>query len=202
MLPYMTPDPSDVNPGADAAKTPFDRDLLILLVSAIVVLVILAGTGVCLGGFTGIFFLIAAAGYVGGWTNAVMSDNNFVWPRTDETKTIRPGFIKNILAGMVAAVASWGLYGPFSDLCIMGCTKPPADVSLTVTALFSAIIIGFGGARWLSSEADKKLLTKAAALSQLSEKDEAASAKIGTSSPAEVLRTVSEVYNKQKGTKI
>lgn len=78
----------------------------------------------------------------------------------------RPGYIGNILIGAVAAIVSWGLYGPFSAAYLFG-TSPvpettPQKFGLTLSAFVGAVLVGVGGAKWLSDEVDKRLLKAAA----------------------------------------
>jgi hypothetical protein len=177
----------------------FDPSLFLLLVSAIVIMVVLIGIAFSFrDSIVGIIVLVAVAGYVGGGINAVMSDNSFVWPSTDETKAIKPGFIRNILVGMVAAVVSWGLYGSFADTCILGCEGQQVKVSLTITALLSAVLIGMVGARWLSAEADKKLLNKAVSLSLASDKQPETGCEMSSASPSDIYAAVNSIYQKNK----
>jgi hypothetical protein len=102
---------------------------------------------------------IAVAGAIGGIGNALISDNGFLFPKTDQVGgggILRPGFLGNIAIGAMAAVISWALYGSTG-------TKTLTDtVSPTVAALGGAMLIGVGGARWLTNEVDKSLLRTAA----------------------------------------
>ena len=169
----------------------FNATLLGLLGAVLLIIVILGVIGYLLGGTAGVVIFVIVAGFIGGGINAMITDNGFFLPDMaavgDET-IIRPGFVGNILAGIVAAVVSWGLYGSFASTCIIGCSGTQAPVSLTFTAFVGAILVGMGGARWLSNEADKKMLTKAAALSQLSDKNVSAATNMATATPAQALR--------------
>jgi hypothetical protein len=117
-------------------------------------------------GIWGIFMILTLAGGLGGVINALMTDNGFVFPKWEDAngnKIWRPGMLGNVIIGAVAAVISWGLYGPFADYVFIGApTANPAIPYLTVSAFVGAILIGVGGARWLSNEVDKKLLKSAA----------------------------------------
>ena len=116
---------------------------------------------------------IALAGAVGGVVNALMTDNGFALPKSEPTSTgttvLRPGYLGNVLIGAVAAVVSWGLYGPFSAYFIAGTPQAmatnasPDRVGLSLASLVGGVLIGVGGARWLSNEVDKNLLRAAAA---------------------------------------
>ncbi len=107
--------------------------------------------------------IICAAGVLGGLINALLSDNGFLLPRTqpvDGLSIVRPGFLGNILIGIVAAALSWGLYGPLSAFELFN--PPSTPVSFTLASLVGAALVGVAGARWITNEIDKKLLTAAA----------------------------------------
>jgi membrane associated rhomboid family serine protease len=135
----------------------------------------------------GIVFL---AGAIGGVINALMTDNGFIVPKNEEASGIkiwRPGVIGNVLIGAVAAVISWGLYGPFTDFVIMG-KQDTEDPSLKVAAFVGAILVGVAGAKWLSNEVDKKLLKAAAAAAVTGQPAADAPAKMMAGSPANALK--------------
>jgi hypothetical protein len=90
-------------------------------------------------------------------------------------------------------VVSWGLYGPLSPYYIIGTEQAlaanalPETVGLTLAALVGAIMIGIGGARWLTSEVDKNLLRATAAQAASSKPSAAASQQIAIATPAQAL---------------
>jgi hypothetical protein len=143
------------------------------------------------------FFIVLIAGAVGGAVNALMTDNGFLRPKMEKvdekTSIFRPGYLGNILIGAVAAVVSWGLYGPLSPYYIIGTEQAlaanalPETVGLTLAALVGAIMIGIGGARWLTSEVDKNLLRATAAQAASSKPSAAASQQIAIATPAQAL---------------
>ena len=53
-----------------------------------------------------------------------MTDNFLFLPKSekanDKTSIFRPRYLGNVLTGAVAAVISWGLYGPLSAYYIVG----------------------------------------------------------------------------------
>lgn len=124
--------------------------------------------------------IVMFAGGVGGVVSAILSeDRGFVLPTkvdTDGKTVVRPGFIGLVLVGAVAAVLSWGLYGPLADQNVFGGKDPVAggdvvattsddlddDFGLTLSALAGAVLVGIGGSKWLSTEVDKRLLEQAA----------------------------------------
>ncbi len=126
--------------------------------------------------------LIGAAGAVGGFVNAFLSDNGFLLPqkqRSGEATIIRPGFLGNVFSGAVAACVSWGLYGSFAN-------KGLSDrIDLPLSALVGGVLVGIVGSRWLTNEVDKRLLRAAA--SEAARKSPGASVDIMKSTPAEAL---------------
>jgi hypothetical protein len=100
--------------------------------------------------------LISLAGGLGGLVNAILSDNGFVTPKWRHDVWC-PGFFSNILLGAVAAFISWALYGSGAGVDI-GETTERTLISLRFSALAGAFVVGIAGAKWLTSEVDKKLL--------------------------------------------
>lgn len=112
-----------------------------------------------------LLLIIFGVGAVGGFINALISDNGFVLPKST-AGILRPGFIGNMLIGGVAAAISWSLYGPLASLPLIsvGAADPaPVKGELTLAAMGGAILVGVAGARWLSNEVDKALLRTAGA---------------------------------------
>jgi hypothetical protein len=144
-----------------------------------------------------ILVVVFVAGALGGIINALMSDNGFVLPRSADTtdgRIVRPGFIGNILIGGVAAVVSWGLYGPFAAYPLIGGTVPAGAeaVMLSLSAFVGAVLVGVGGARWLTNEVDKTMLRAAASQAAAGAADNDKAAKIMTASPAQALSLTSQ----------
>ena len=142
--------------------------------------------------------LVFAAGAVGGVINALISDNGFIFPKSesagDGATVLRPGYLGNVLIGAVAAVISWGLYGPLSAFFIAGTPQAlatnatPEKVGLSLAALVGAILVGVGGARWLSNEVDKRLLRAAAAEAANKPSDPPKAQRIMGATPAQALK--------------
>jgi len=139
-----------------------------------------------------IIVLIAGAGALGGITNAVSTDNSFALPRPikdgDTTVAWQVGVIGNALTAAVAAVVSWGLYGPAGAFLVIG--TPPAGTpvvpaTLTVATLMTALLIGYGGARWLTNEVDKRILKATAAAAASGDADKDKAMRIANSNPAD-----------------
>lgn len=113
--------------------------------------------------------VVFAAGAVGGVVNAVTTENGFVLPRRELVNGVwvwRPGFLVNVFVGGVAGAVSWGLYGPFATQYVIGGPGINADIGLSLAALAGAVLVGVAGARWLTSEADKKWLRALATASR------------------------------------
>ena len=142
--------------------------------------------------------IIFLAGAVGGVVNALISDNGFILPRTEQTGEggiIRPGFLGNILIGGIAACVSWGLYGPFAAVTIVGgpasgAGSGGAAAGLLLSSLVGAVLVGVGGARWLTNEVDKKLLRAAAGAAAGTPPSSDLAAKMANATPAGALRMI------------
>jgi hypothetical protein len=134
--------------------------------------------------------LILAAGAVGGLVNTLMMEGKLRLPGY-EAGVFCPGFIGNVVVGAFAALISWALYGAGAGIEL---ARQSADareaLSMTVGALAGAALVGVGGARWLSSEIDAKLLR--ASINFTAEKTLTADQRgVVASAPAiDVLRTV------------
>lgn len=137
-----------------------------------------------------IIFIIFAAGAIGGVINALLTDNGFILPKYEDAsgnKILRPGVVGNVLIGAIAAVISWGLYGPFASYLILPSKPTENDPSLSLAALVGGVLIGIAGAKWLSNEVDKKLLKATAGAAAAGHSSTDASIKIMTASPAKAL---------------
>ncbi len=115
---------------------------------------------------------VAIAGGIGGVLNALMTDKGFRLPSmvvVDANTILQPGWIGNVVIGAIAAVISWGLYGPLASYTIAGTTQAitsaansPEKIGLALSSLVGAVLVGVAGARWLTNEVDKNLLRAAA----------------------------------------
>jgi hypothetical protein len=145
--------------------------------------------------------IILLSGAFGGIINAIVSDNGFIRPReetVDNVTIIRPGFAGNILLGAVAAFISWGLYGAFSGAIIYGSeTGLVANISLSISTVAGAILIGIGGARWLTNEVDKTLLRTAAVTAAASRSSYEESQRIAISTPAQAFNIAKKMYEER-----
>ncbi len=141
--------------------------------------------------------IIFVSGAVGGMVNALLSDNGFILPQReaqDNSRIIRPGFLVNVFIGGIAALVSWGLYGPFAEVFIIGGTNDPdiGTMGLSLSSLVGALLIGIGGARWLTNEVDKKLLRAAAGKAASGQANDQKAVRISTASPAEAFKIAAE----------
>jgi hypothetical protein len=104
--------------------------------------------------------LVVGSGAIGGVLNAFLTENGFILPRK-ESGIICPGFLSNVLVGALAAFASWASYGSGAGVELaksVSVGSPRAEISLTFSALAGAFFVGVAGARWITNEADKRLL--------------------------------------------
>lgn len=131
---------------------------------------------------------VLAAGVVGGALNALFTDNGFVFPTTKDG-VLRPGFIGNVFTGGVGALVSWGLYtaSAFTLFGDAGSTNLP---SLTLGSLAGAVLVGIGGARWLSNEVDKAMLHAAAVEIAKKQPSVQLSEAVAKSRPSQILNAV------------
>jgi hypothetical protein len=135
---------------------------------------------------------VFVAGALGGVINALMTDNGFVLPKKEKSEKvtiIRPGFPGNILIGGVAALVSWGLYGPVAAINVFEIKAHSGDaILLTLSALAGAVLVGVGGARWLTNEVDKKLLRATGAQAASTPTNQSLARAISLYSPAMAFR--------------
>jgi hypothetical protein len=99
----------------------------------------------------------------------------------------RPGWIGTVVIGIVAAFASWAS------------TKSVSVPNWSVTEPMgtghraTAILIGFGGAKWLKTEAEKVALKRTAVLAAAKPLNAAAAQMISASTPFRALDTASKM---------
>ena len=102
--------------------------------------------------------LIASAGAIGGTLNAYLSDHGIALP-TRVNGVLCPGIFGNIFVGAVSSIVSWAFYGSGAAIDLADAT-PRTVVSVRLTALAGALMVGVAGAKWLTNEVDKTLLRK------------------------------------------
>ncbi|PZV12676.1 MAG: hypothetical protein DCF22_11970 [Leptolyngbya sp.] len=103
-------------------------------------------------------FKIMFAGAFGGLVNTLLKGEGLSMPNW-RVGVFCPGFLGDIIIGGAAASVSWGLYGAGSGIDLAAESERQI-VSLTISALSGAFLIGIGGARWLSAEVNKQIAQK------------------------------------------
>jgi hypothetical protein len=100
----------------------------------------------------------------------------------------------NIFIGGIAAVVSWGLYGPFAETFIIGGAIDPdaGSIGLSLSSVIGGLLVGIGGARWLTNEVDKKLLRAAASMAASGQPSDQKAIRISSAPPAEALNIAAE----------
>jgi len=137
---------------------------------------------------------VCGAGAFGGFINAWISDNGFLMPRLaddapNQARIFQPGSLGTVFIGAVAAGISWELYGPLAAAYIFGSSQLPGlTFDLTLSSFVGGVLVGIGGARWLTNEVDKKLLRTAAVQAASKAANPDAAQQIAIASPAEALR--------------
>ncbi|MDX2520924.1 hypothetical protein PV355_38230 [Streptomyces stelliscabiei] len=144
---------------------------------------------------------IAVCGAVGGFAAALLSnDQGFRLPhrvKIEEASVLRPGFIGLVVIGALAAVASWGLYGPVATSTIFGgnATGEPArdNYGITIAAMIGAFLVGVGGSKWLANASDKEVLRAAATTAAGRDADHDIAAKMSTAEPSRIAELAEEL---------
>jgi hypothetical protein len=98
--------------------------------------------------------LVVVAGAVGGLINALLTDKGFVLP-SREHDILCPGAIANVLIGAVSALVSWSFYGSGASIDLAQASQR-MQISLRLTALAGACLVGVAGARWITSRVDER----------------------------------------------
>ncbi len=147
-----------------------------------------------------IIAIIMFSGAIGGIVNAVVSDNGFIKPREENlgnASIVRPGFIGNVLIGAISAFISWGLYGAYSGVMVYSTSSGAnlsSEIGVPISAVSGAILVGMGGARWLTNEVDKRLLRTAASTAAASMPSRDGSERIIGATPAQAFNIAKEMY--------
>ncbi|WP_353069416.1 hypothetical protein RBB75_02460 [Tunturibacter empetritectus] len=126
---------------------------------------------------------VAVCGAVGGFVNVFIGDSGLHLP-TMEQGVFRPGYLGVVLVGMVAAVGAW--LGTQGSMLTSGFVPSP-PVTLRLSELSTAMLIGFGGARWFKSEGETTIFRKAAVIAASKPADGEAAATIATGTPFQAL---------------
>jgi hypothetical protein len=126
------------------------------------------------GDFFILTVIVFGSGLAGGFFNALRTDNGNLGSITvplggagqqpppagqqPPPAGWRPGLALNSVTGGLAALLSWALYGPLAALNVLDLSAATEGFAMTLSAIGGAFFVGFGGARWLSAEADKRIL--------------------------------------------
>lgn len=101
--------------------------------------------------------LITAAGMLGGIVNALLSGSGGLALPRWQAGVWYPGPLTNVFVGAVSALCSWALYGAGAGIDVAHLNSRQ-EISLQLSAVVGAILVGMSGARWLTNESDKRLL--------------------------------------------
>jgi hypothetical protein len=126
---------------------------------------------------------VAVCGAFGGFVNVFIGDSGLHLPTIDEG-VFRPGYIGVVFVGLIAAVGAW-LATQTSTL--VGELAQSPQATLRLSELSTAIIVGFGGARWFKSETETTIFRKTAAVAASKEANSEAAAVIASGTPLEAL---------------
>jgi len=136
--------------------------------------------------------LISIAGAIGGFANAVMTEDGLVLPKLQDAIWC-PGFIGNVLTGAFAAFASWAFYGSGAGIEIAA-LQGQSLTTLRFSALAGAFLVGVGGAKWLTNEVDKRFLRGGIIQASKNQLTPEQCATVVVSAPREVLETLRQVH--------
>jgi hypothetical protein len=95
--------------------------------------------------------------------NALMTDNSFILPKSDDQGIWKAGILGNIIISAVAGLIAWGSTTDVAKIVLYtasGCENAAPGNLLTIGSLVASILVGVGGARFLTSEIDKRLMQK------------------------------------------
>ena len=101
--------------------------------------------------------LVASAGMIGGIANALMTGNGGLSLPKWKDGVWYPGPLVNVFIGAVSALCSWALYGAGATIDLAR-LNDRQEISLQLSAVVGALLVGVSGARWLTNEIDKRLL--------------------------------------------
>ena len=126
---------------------------------------------------------VAVCGALGGFANVFIGDSGLHLPTMDQG-VFRPGYIGVVFVGLIAAVGAW--LATQGSVLVGGLTLSP-PVTLRLSELSTAIVVGFGGARWFKSETETTIFRKTAAVAASKAADSDAAATIAAGSPIQAL---------------
>src|SRR5271154_5567700 len=126
---------------------------------------------------------VAVCGALGGFVNVFIGDSGLHLP-TIEQGIFRPGYIGVVFVGLIAAVGAWLAT---QSSALTGNLVPSPPVTLRLSELSTAIVVGFGGARWFKSETETTIFRRTAAVAASKSADSKAAATIAAGTPIEAL---------------
>jgi hypothetical protein len=131
--------------------------------------------------------IVIVCGAVGGFVNIFIGDNGLHLPRV-ENGMLEPGFLGTLLVGAAAALGSWGAA---KAIAIFGTAATP--LSFSTGDIATALIVGFGGAKWFKSENEKDVLQKATAIAAIKLPNQNAAIAIASGTPREALNAAMQM---------
>jgi hypothetical protein len=132
---------------------------------------------------------VAVCGALGGFANVFIGDSGLHLPTIDQG-IFRPGYIGVVFVGLIAAVGAW--LATQGSVLAGGLTLSP-PVTLRLSELSTAIVVGFGGARWFKSETETTIFRKTAAVAASKAADSDAAATIAAGSPIQALTAANKM---------
>jgi hypothetical protein len=132
---------------------------------------------------------VAVCGALGGFANVFIGDSGLHLPTIDQG-IFRPGYIGVVFVGLIAAVGAW--LATQGSVLVGGLTLSP-PVTLRLSELSTAIVVGFGGARWFKSETETTIFRKTAAVAASKAADSDAAATIAAGSPIQALTAANKM---------
>jgi hypothetical protein len=132
---------------------------------------------------------IGVCGALGGFANVFIGDSGLHLP-TIEQGIFRPGYIGVVFVGLIAAVGAWLAT---QGSALTGNLVPSPPVTLRLSELSTAIVVGFGGARWFKSETETTIFRKTAAVAAGKSADNDAAATIAAGTPIQALTAANKM---------
>ncbi|HEX7680232.1 MAG TPA: hypothetical protein VF713_19025 [Thermoanaerobaculia bacterium] len=103
--------------------------------------------------------VVLFCGGIGGFVNALLAGDLHL-PHPEPGNLYSTGWIGNVVIGAIAALVFWGLYGPAAKVALIGQSSAATPVAFTIAEIAGSLVTGIGGGRILSSEVEKKAMTK------------------------------------------
>jgi hypothetical protein len=133
---------------------------------------------------------VAVCGAVGGFVNVFIGDSGLHLPKFEQG-IFRPGYMGVVFVGLVAAIGAWLAT---QNSLLMGSMAPSPPVTLRLSELSTAIVVGFGGARWFKSEGETTVFRRVATVAASKSADPAAAAAIASASPVHALAVANDMH--------